>query len=142
MAGFSRMVCHGNPFVCDAGRTNAHRRSPATPAQDRDALVSASAAMDFTGYRQRPATMPTGTPAPVSVVPRMFASLPEGALDHGCPSVAAGAVAAPLGRQADATGPDSSLATPFGDPHRGLARFVVAPAPARADGPGSAGLPA
>src|SRR5207245_2097474 len=103
MAGFSRMVCHGNPFACDAGRTNAHRRSPTMPAQDSETLVRPSAAMDFTGYRHSPVTVPTGTPALVTVVPRMFASLLEGALDRVCPSVAAGAVAAPLGRHADAT---------------------------------------
>ena len=49
MAGFSRMVCHGNPLAADSGRRNAHLRSPAIPAQERSALVMASPAMDFTG---------------------------------------------------------------------------------------------
>jgi hypothetical protein len=80
MAGFSRIVCQGKPFSPDAGRANAHRRSPATPAQEMSALVSGSAAMDFTGYRHSPATMPAGPPALAASVRLKFASLIGGAL--------------------------------------------------------------
>src|ERR1019366_10384727 len=88
MAGFSRIVYQGNPFLLDSGRTNAHMRSPATPAQERYAVVSASAAMDFTGYRQSPVTMPTCRPAPVGVIPLKVCLRSGGALVRRCPSVA------------------------------------------------------
>ena len=38
---------------------NAHRRSPARPCHETSAPSSASAAMDFTGYRHSAATRPT-----------------------------------------------------------------------------------